>query len=474
MSILYTNAQSIVNKIDELRSVVYDIKPDLVLIDESWTHKKITKAYLNLDGYDLCSRVDREDTADGRGGGLLAYSKSCLTVSEETADTSFVQSTTLKLTTSSAPLNIHLVYRSPNSSIDNNTKLNSFISQVKPKSLVIGDFNHGGIDWTNGTANSSEERKFFAATQDSFLEQHVTFPTHENHILDLVLSSNDIQVEQISDVGNLGKSHHSLLFIKANINPTLIATTQKVPDLAKADFDGLKKELNIDWDKEFATLSAEDMWTLLKGKINTAVEDFIPFKLRRSSHRPLWMNKNIMRIIRKKRRLWNHYKTTKDYLDYQNYMLVQKSVTKTIRDAKRKLERKIAKNMKKNPRQFYSYLSKNTKSRSPVGPLIDSDGTQVSEPQGMCQILNNFFSSVFTNEDITNAPVATSLTQLTVESMTATEEIFKKKLSKIKSNAAPGPDGITAWLLSKLQDVLAKPICMIYNASLSSGEVPSD
>ena len=65
MSILYTNAQSIVNKINELRSVVYDMKPDLVLIDESWTHKKITKAYLNIDGYDLCSRVDREDTTDG-------------------------------------------------------------------------------------------------------------------------------------------------------------------------------------------------------------------------------------------------------------------------------------------------------------------------------------------------------------------------------------------------------------------------
>ena len=63
-SILYTNAQYIVNKNDE--SVVYDIKPDLVLIDESWTHKKITKAYLNIDGYDLCCRVDREDTTDAQ------------------------------------------------------------------------------------------------------------------------------------------------------------------------------------------------------------------------------------------------------------------------------------------------------------------------------------------------------------------------------------------------------------------------
>ena len=63
---------------------------------------------------------------------------------------------------------------------------------------------------------------------------------------------------------------------------------------------------------------------------------------------------------------------TKNYLDYQNYMLVQKSVSKTIQDAKRKLEKIIAKNVKNNPRQFYSYLSKNTKSRSHVSPLIDS------------------------------------------------------------------------------------------------------
>ena len=44
----------------------------------------------------------------------------------------------------------------------------------------------------------------------------------------------------------------------------------------------------------------------------------------------------------------------------------------------------------------------------------------------------------------------------------------------IKSDAAPGPDGIAAWLPSKLQDVIAKPICTIFNKSLSSREVPSD
>ena len=70
---MYTNAQSIVNKIDELRSVASDLKPDIILINESWTNEDITKAYLSIQGYELLAGKDREDTAAGRGGGLLIY-----------------------------------------------------------------------------------------------------------------------------------------------------------------------------------------------------------------------------------------------------------------------------------------------------------------------------------------------------------------------------------------------------------------
>ena len=53
LSIMYTNAQSIVNKINELRTLAYDLKPDIILINESWTNKSITKAYLHVQGYEL-------------------------------------------------------------------------------------------------------------------------------------------------------------------------------------------------------------------------------------------------------------------------------------------------------------------------------------------------------------------------------------------------------------------------------------
>ena len=189
-------------------------------------------------------------------------------------------------------------------------------------------------------------------------------------------------------------------------------------------------------------------------------------KARRERNKPLWMNQNILRTIRKKRRLWNHYKTTNEYLDYQAYLHIQKSAAKIIRSAKRKFERKIARNFKKNPRQFYSYINSNTKARSQVGPLKNNDGLTVSDSQGMSNMLNSFFGSVFTNEDTTNMPVPKKMCNAEIRSLTVTEEAFKKRLSLIKKNGSPGPDKINQKVLSELDDVVATPLCIIFNKAL--------
>ena len=53
IKILYANAQSINNKIDELRVVTLDREPDLIAITESWTNENIDNAVLKIDGYSL-------------------------------------------------------------------------------------------------------------------------------------------------------------------------------------------------------------------------------------------------------------------------------------------------------------------------------------------------------------------------------------------------------------------------------------
>jgi len=53
LKILYLNSQSIVNKVNELACLASDVKPDIILITESWCNNSISNAYLSLTGYQI-------------------------------------------------------------------------------------------------------------------------------------------------------------------------------------------------------------------------------------------------------------------------------------------------------------------------------------------------------------------------------------------------------------------------------------
>ena len=78
ISVLYTNAQSLVNKINEMRAIVAINDPDIVIITETWSNESISNEYLSINGYDIIKRRDRNDTDKGRGGGILMYVKKSL------------------------------------------------------------------------------------------------------------------------------------------------------------------------------------------------------------------------------------------------------------------------------------------------------------------------------------------------------------------------------------------------------------
>ena len=59
----------------------------------------------------------------------------------------------------------------------------------------------------------------------------------------------------------------------------------------------------------------------------------------------------------------------------------QKPVNKIICNAKKNLERELAKNSKNNPCQFYSYLNRSTKSTTQVGPLKNEKTKYTMDPR---------------------------------------------------------------------------------------------
>jgi hypothetical protein len=78
-------------------------------------------------------------------------------------------------------------------------------------------------------------------------------------------------------------------------------------------------------------------------------------------------------------------------------------VKDSVRKAKKTFEKSLAKDVKKNPKAFYSYLKSKTSNKQSVGPLKD-DGIVVTDDEKQAEILNKFFTSVFTKEDLADLP----------------------------------------------------------------------
>ena len=63
-----------------------------------------------------------------------------------------------------------------------------------------------------------------------------------------------------------------------------------------------------------------------------------------------------------------------------------------------KLQKKLSENIKCDPKSFCTHVRSKSKTKIKVGPLIDSSNMQAEEEEQMCEILNQYFNSVFTLE----------------------------------------------------------------------------
>ena len=156
------------------------------------------------------------------------------------------------------------------------------------------------------------------------------------------------------------------------------------------------------------------------------------------------------------------------------YRNLEKVVTSTVRNAKRNLEKKLAYSREgNNTRTFATYIKSKTKSRIGIGPLKDG-GKIVSEDPAMAEILNKFFTSVFSEEDLQSLPPSWSETDKKLKNFDFSAGEIATKLKNLKDRSAPGPAGSHPKLLKSAAEELAVPLVLIFRRSLLTGEVPGD
>ena len=92
----------------------------------------------------------------------------------------------------------------------------------------------------------------------------------------------------------------------------------------------------------------------------------------------------------------------------------------------------------------------------------------------IANILNDYFSQVFTKEDTDNMPDMSTCSYPILNNFSITEAEVLKGLGALKINKSPGPDEILPIVLKEMKEVIYKPLTKIMQQSLDTGVVPTD
>ena len=159
-----------------------------------------------------------------------------------------------------------------------------------------------------------------------------------------------------------------------------------------------------------------------------------------------------------------------------NYNQARSRVSYKIKLMKKNKENSIAQNIKNNPKAFYQYIASKSVKKEGVANLINSDGKLTNNDKEKCDILNNFFNSVYTIEDTSNIPnfdhYSNSLPKL--ESCKISLHEMEIALFNLNENKSPGPDNLYPKLLKSCSKTLAKPLKILFDSTLVNGCIPNE
>ena len=399
---LYTNCDSLSNKKSELETLIEQKKPDIVGLTEILP--KFTENEQDLNDYDILNYdLFTPSLSKGRGVALYVHKhhKACLI--EELSYDVFQESVWCKIVVQNKEkLLVGCVYRSPSSSLSNNERLRTLLNRSVDKKyeylIIVGDFNYKEIDWSLMSSKVGFEHPatvFLEGFKDMYLFQHVQSNTRfrndqQPSLLDLVISNEENLVDNLVVGAPIGKSDHATIFFEICCQYTGEVAHEERYNLHKGEYDALRSFLsNQTLTDEY--ISCEDNWQLLKNIIDEGMNRFIPKRTKKDSKKTPWLNRDALDAIENKQRMWKKYQNCRSPASYQRYTRSRNKATYSVRKAKRNFERKIALDIKNDPKSFWNYVRSKTKVKTAVGNLLKPDGSMTNNEAEKAEVLNIFF-----------------------------------------------------------------------------------
>ena len=246
---------------------------------------------------------------------------------------------------------------------------------------------------------------------------------------------------------------------------------------------------SVDWSDVYnANENIDRSFNIFSDILSKNLDSCIPLRKYRSNDykripKQPWVSKSILNSINRKNRLYVNYVKNRNENTRQKYTSYKNILTNTLRLAKKKyfaeqLNQFI--NYIKNTLKVINSVLNRAKNRSSIAKLRVDD-IIIEDNKKIAENFNLYFSQIGSNlaktitqggktfHDFLTAPNDHSIFFVPTNS----EELLKI-VRKLKTNKAPGYDGIDNIILKHIINYILDPLVFLLNLSLQSGKVPSD
>lgn len=331
------------------------------------------------------------------------------------------------------------------------SSFDQFASSLRkePSFILCGDFNV--FDYR-------------AIASDLCLKNIVCEPTRGNSVLDLILISQDIIISSstigpplISDDRSTISDHNCVLAKLILPSPAYDSTGHNFVLDMRARFvsNFVNTIRTYDWDKFIDSPgSVNDKTVIFQTVLENAFRKEIPRRLVPNSKKDKpWITPYLKNLIHDR---WSAYRTR----DFNRYKSLSNLIKRKISDAKSSWAKRCSK-----PSDLWSKVHTVLGSKQPdplTGFLSNYNSTLDA-----AEALNLAFTSVFVPSKAIVIPHHNYDWNIVISENTVHDVILKQKAHK-----SPGSDGLPVTLYHAIVDSICKPLCYLYNYSISTCTFP--
>lgn len=478
---------------------------DIIILTETWLIPEIANSEF-IDTRYVVFRCDRDRDATGKrdgGGVLIAILRELQSASLDILSSrhckpsACIEHLMVALPCKTDKHKIHVIsaaYIPPGTISDVYSSHFDFLQDTlnAPNVMnvyIVGDYNLPNVTWSRISAGQEacvtcvctqpicSELTHLMSSLDA--HQYNITPNLGGKTLDLFISNTCCSTGHLKDPLLPVDPHHPPFVITAPVSLPIQMMKRKPINkynFRKANYDLINKHMNeVNWSALFDNLPSEEAVEAFYSMLSDIISPLVPLARTRSLDFPIWFTPQLVKIFKKKQRLWIKWKKYSNVKDYNNFSECRSVFKHMCTSCYSSYMNSVEDSLSSNIKDFWSYIS-NRKSKSGIPSTMQYQNVKSSDPDVVCNMFSDFFLSVF-------EPVSPTLTtwgppQQCAEngSLISNLHIDKSKilseLKRLDPSKGAGPDGLPAAFFKATADNICEPIYILFNRCLHEGVFP--